>query len=243
MRWALAVAIAVFAHGCAAFIMLPEMAPADPDAGSPAAFIELAPVAVALDSKREDIEPGPPQAEAEKRDQIDARDRQKPDPTPPLPPAPGPDQAQPPPKPAPAETQQQAPQQAPQDESAATAPPEATEHADHAAAPAVGRATQKPSAAELRWERRIAVRLERAKRYPHDASGRSGVAKVMFRIDRDGRLLTSRIVESSGSAALDAATLDLLKRAEPFPKPPRDLSDDRLVFIAPIRYLASASRS
>lgn len=239
LRWAFAGAAAIFAHGCAAFVMLRDMTPADPAAGSPAAFVDLAPVAVALESKKKDVEPGPPQAESEKQDQIDTRTKQKPDPTPPLPHPPQPDQAQPPPKPKSAQTQQQAAQ----DERTATAPPEASEHADRDAAPAPGRAAKKPSAKDIRWERRIVLRLERAKRYPRGASGRSGVAKVMFRIDRDGRLLSSKLVESSGSAVLDAAALDLLKRSEPFPAPPQDVGEDQLVFIAPIRYLASrASR-
>jgi len=64
----------------------------------------------------------------------------------------------------------------------------------------------------------------------------------MFRIDRRGHLLTSRIVQSSGSAALDEETLALAKRAQPFPAPPADVGDDQLSFLVPIRYAASARR-
>jgi protein TonB len=40
--------------------------------------------------------------------------------------------------------------------------------------------------------------------------------------------LSSRIVGSSGSAALDAETLALVRRAEPFPPPPPELVGSEL---------------
>ena len=57
-----------------------------------------------------------------------------------------------------------------------------------------------------------------------------------FSIDRQGRVLTSRIVHSSGSDALDDEALALVKRAQPLPPPPAGLADDQLSFVVPIRY-------
>ena len=71
------------------------------------------------------------------------------------------------------------------------------------------------------WKAAVVTKLGEQKYYPEAAVGREqGVAQVFFAIDREGRLLESRIVQSSGSANLDAAALDTLKRAEPFPPPP-----------------------
>jgi protein TonB len=54
--------------------------------------------------------------------------------------------------------------------------------------------------------------------------------------------VTSRIAQSSGSASLDAETLALIGRAQPFPPPPADITEEQLSFVVAIRYAASARR-
>jgi len=73
------------------------------------------------------------------------------------------------------------------------------------------------------WKSQIVARLHEHKRYPEEAKSRRqhGVAQVFFSIDREGRLLESRVVRSSGTNALDDEALALLKRAEPFSRRPR----------------------
>jgi periplasmic protein TonB len=87
-----------------------------------------------------------------------------------------------------------------------------------------------------KWERLLVAQLERHKRYPPQARGKIGEARLAFSIDRTGRVLASRIVHSSGSEALDQEALALVRRAAPFPPPPAGLADDRLSFMVPIRY-------
>jgi periplasmic protein TonB len=80
------------------------------------------------------------------------------------------------------------------------------------------------------WRNQIVTILERNKRYPSDARARGehGVTRLAFRIDSDGHLMSSRIVASSGSAALDAETLALVQRAQPYPPPPPELAGSEL---------------
>jgi protein TonB len=59
---------------------------------------------------------------------------------------------------------------------------------------------------------------------------------VFFTIDRQGRLIDSRIVRSAGAAALDAEALALLDRAQPFPAPPPQLAGERVNLTVPIRF-------
>ena len=66
-----------------------------------------------------------------------------------------------------------------------------------------------------------------------------GVTRLAFRLDRRGRVVMSRIAQSSGSAALDQETLALIRRAQPFPAPPADIADDQLSFMVPIHYAAA----
>ncbi len=109
----------------------------------------------------------------------------------------------------------------PSEEKQATAPPQA--NAPRAVA---------------RWESVLAAHLERFKRYPDKARARGdqGTATVAFTIDHDGRLVTSRIVQSSGSEILDEETLAMLVRAQPLPKPPDNVLESELSFVVPVRF-------
>jgi TonB family protein len=80
--------------------------------------------------------------------------------------------------------------------------------------------------------------LERDEGYPAAAriNRRTGVAQLGFVIDRAGRLVASRIVRSSGFAALDQETLATVRRAEPFPPPPPGMPGERFDFAVPIRF-------
>jgi periplasmic protein TonB len=90
----------------------------------------------------------------------------------------------------------------------------------------------------LHWQTALAAHIERFKRYPAKArsSGEQGIATVAFIIDRQGRLLTSRIVKSSGSPMLDQETFAMLGRAQPMPAPPSDVPEDKLSFIVLVRF-------
>ncbi|MFT4254859.1 MAG: TonB family protein [Caulobacter sp.] len=63
-----------------------------------------------------------------------------------------------------------------------------------------------------------------------------GVVVVAFTLDRFGRMSRASIVESSGDHALDAAAMDLLNTAAPFPRAPRDADWNRRRFETPISY-------
>jgi periplasmic protein TonB len=113
--------------------------------------------------------------------------------------------------------------------------PEPPQEEKQATAPPPSRAVPKSA---TRWQSELAAHIERFKRYPSEARsrGEQGIAKVAFTIDHEGHLLASRIVESSGSSALDHATLDMLARAQPMPKPPDEMKDRELSFMVPVRF-------
>lgn len=89
-----------------------------------------------------------------------------------------------------------------------------------------------------KWHKQIVAILERNKRYPSDARAnhRQGVARVAFSMDRQGHVMSARIVASSGSPALDQEALQLTRRAEPFPPPPATLPGAEVTVTAPIRF-------
>jgi len=104
------------------------------------------------------------------------------------------------------------------------------------AAPAQPQRTPEQVAAFEAWRKQIGRQLESRKQYPPDARARreEGDVLIVFHLDRQGRLIGSRIVRSSGSAALDKAGLALVRQAQPFPPPPALTVGKRIIL--PIRY-------
>lgn len=88
-------------------------------------------------------------------------------------------------------------------------------------------ASRVASDAEATWEALLLAHLEKHRRYPAAARARrdQGVAHVRFTMNRQGKVLAVAILKPSGSAALDRAALDTIRRAQPLPAIPDDRSD------------------
>jgi protein TonB len=225
------------------------------DTGASVVMMELAPISAAPPAPLSELAPGVQQAEAEQVEQLKQeapKDQQDAEQIPELPREPDPvvalqsgarvfqEQTSPTESP-------QAPEAEPREEihqeaAIATAPPSAVLTDVRPAAPAPGQIERPTSAALVTWQRSMVMQLERHKRYPPQARGEQGVTTVVFTIDRQGHLLSSRVVHSAGSAILDDAALAMLGRAEPFPAPPPGIADELLSITVPIRYNGSARR-
>jgi periplasmic protein TonB len=94
------------------------------------------------------------------------------------------------------------------------------------------------------WEGMVLAALERQKQYPAFARRRreQDIVYVQMSLDREGRVLSARIHKSRHYGELDAAALDLVRKASPLPKPPADLPGDRIDLIVPIEYFLSRGR-
>jgi len=91
---------------------------------------------------------------------------------------------------------------------------------------------------EVDFQTQLMAHLNSFKRYPAEAKrqGKTGVVMVRFRIDRTGHMLSYRIEQGSGHAALDEETVRLMQRADPFPAPPDSVSGAELEFVVPVQY-------
>ncbi|MGH8355220.1 MAG: energy transducer TonB, partial [Pseudomonas sp.] len=139
-----------------------------------------------------------------------------------------------PPKPVEPPQPQAKPLATPQPQAPANPAPQAK--APSAAQPSAART---PSKAEQSWQSKLLSHLSRYKRYPEDARRRGfeGTSRVRFRLDGRGKVLAVSLAGSSGSAALDRATLAMLRRAQPLPPPPPELlADGSLEIVAPFVY-------
>jgi protein TonB len=88
------------------------------------------------------------------------------------------------------------------------------------------------------WQKQIVTQLGKHRRYPQEARSRrhQGDVVVKFTVDRGGRVLSSAIVQGSGSSHLDAEALAVIDRAAPLPEPPENLVGERFDLELPIRF-------
>jgi TonB family protein len=93
------------------------------------------------------------------------------------------------------------------------------------------------------WKRQIVVKLQSNVRFPGEACGKSGEAKVAFTLDRTGKLVSTKIVSGTGVPALDDAALEIVKSAQPFPLAPPEVADGDLTLVAPLVFAKPASTS
>ncbi|MFC5325304.1 energy transducer TonB family protein [Bradyrhizobium oligotrophicum] len=84
------------------------------------------------------------------------------------------------------------------------------------------------------WIKSLLRQLNTQRRYPARATDEGGTAKVVFRIDRAGHLVSTALVESTGDPALDQEALAMVKRAQPFAPPPPELADSELTLLLPV---------
>lgn len=110
--------------------------------------------------------------------------------------------------------------------------------AEVASAPTEGALNERQLQARLTWQNQLQAHLERRKRYPRRARVRhqQGIPWVRFTMDRQGRVLEVKLHRASGVATLDREVVALVRRAEPLPKPPEEVTGDPLSMVVPVEF-------
>jgi periplasmic protein TonB len=223
LRWGLCFAAVAAAHAAAAMALLYTPASSDADfmAGAAVEVVDLPQTPAATPRPPTDLPPGPEEVQPE--DTPPPKEETKPPEETAEVALPEPE----PPKPEPPIEQ--------------TAPPEVMAVPSEAL-PTAGVESlkpQPPSPAVLRWQSGLQAQIARFRRYPPKLVGshEEGRVLVRFTIDRNGKLLESRVLESSGSPDFDQEALLTLTRARPLPKPPADMKEADLEVTLPINFV------
>lgn len=215
---------------------MPQQTPGVSAPPPAAMVVELAPAPVAPASQP-DMPPGPEQAETPP-----PKPEPKPEPEPPPPPPEVKPEVALKPKPEPvAEPVEELEETPLEDEpqSVASAPADAPQEDDIAAAPNQGVSVPTVNANAIpTWQNSLMLKLNEAKRYPTRArrSRQEGVSYLRFTMDRDGNVLAKSLERSAGYALLDEETLALIDRAQPLPKPPPEMKGEQLEFVVPVEF-------
>jgi periplasmic protein TonB len=116
----------------------------------------------------------------------------------------------------------------------AVAPKPSEQRASAPTSAAQGTASQ-PTVSLASWRGSLIAHLNRYKRFPTGAS--PGTVQVAFAIDRGGRVLSARVVGSSGDSALDTEAAAMIRRASPVPAPPAGVGGGGAVSLSvPVRF-------
>ncbi|SDV09380.1 energy transducer TonB family protein [Pseudomonas mucidolens] len=94
-------------------------------------------------------------------------------------------------------------------------------------------------AAKATWQSTLLGHLAKYKKYPPGAQarGKEGLNRLRFVVDAEGKVLSYELTGRSGNADLDRATLDMIRRAQPLPKPPPHmLTNGSIEITAPFVY-------
>lgn len=217
-RWAAAAGIVVCLHAAviAGFLLWHQPADEIGDASS-VITVELAPIDSVADANQRDVAPGP-------EDMIEQKAVPKAEKEPDQPKV-----DEPPPPPAVAMPDVALPEQKPPEKAEEERPPSPQTTARvQGGAPRV----------EPTWQTVLLKRLQQYKRYPQSAqtSGEQGVVLLGFSVDRNGRVLEHRIVQSSGHADLDNEVMAMIERAQPLPAFPASMTQAKLDLTVPIRF-------
>ncbi|WP_207186908.1 energy transducer TonB, partial [Rhodovulum imhoffii] len=105
-------------------------------------------------------------------------------------------------------------------------------------APQAGLSPGQEKSLRVDWGRAILTRVSRSHRYPQGAvrDRMQGRALVELVVARDGRLVSVRLVQSTGAAVLDKAALAAVRGAGRFPPAPKGLTQGRYSFTIPLRF-------
>lgn len=252
LRWFACGAIVLAIHAVIVLAIVFHSDQSDLETGAPVVMMELAPISAAPPALLSDVPPGSLQTEAEQIEQVKQetpKDQRETAQVPEIPREPNPVatlesgatvlREQTPQSEAQEIPETEAKEEIHQEAVIAAAPPSAVAVDVRPASPDSGLVERPTSTQIVTWQRLMSMQLERHKRYPSQAHGEQGETMLTFTIDRQGHLLSSRVVRSAGSAALDAASLATLGRAQPFPVPPAGIADDQLTITVPIRYVSA----
>jgi len=86
-----------------------------------------------------------------------------------------------------------------------------------------------------KWGKKISAYFELHKKYPEGKSKDTKV-KVSIVLNRRGNVLSVDVAESSGDSVFDDEAIAMIRRSDPVPPPPADLTDDQFSFSLDVKY-------
>jgi periplasmic protein TonB len=85
------------------------------------------------------------------------------------------------------------------------------------------------------WGKRLSAYFELHKRYPKDKS-KTTTVKLSLVLNRRGNVVSVDVAESSGDPVFDNEAIAMVRRSDPVPVPPAELTEDQFAFSLPVNF-------
>jgi periplasmic protein TonB len=107
--------------------------------------------------------------------------------------------------------------------------------ADVASAPnlGLGKDNQRLKA---KWELELSGYIKLHMRYPKVQKDKAAIVTVSLVINRQGKVLSAGIFQSSGDPVFDGAAISTIRRSDPLPPPPSELTDEQFSYVLPMSF-------
>ncbi|HEY0852325.1 MAG TPA: TonB family protein [Bradyrhizobium sp.] len=112
---------------------------------------------------------------------------------------------------------------------------ESAPEAEKAKAPSLGIGKDKGKLT-ADWGRQISAYFELHKRYPKVKKNKTATVRVNLTLNRLGNVVQVGVLESSGDAAFDEAAIAMIRRSDPVPRPPVELTDDTFNYTLKVNF-------
>lgn len=86
------------------------------------------------------------------------------------------------------------------------------------------------------WGMQISKYFEQHKRYPKVKKNKTATVQVHLVLNRRGNVLEVSVIESSGDPAFDEAAISMIRRSDPVPRPPAELTDDTFSYTLNVNF-------
>ncbi|BAM89025.1 putative TonB-related protein [Bradyrhizobium oligotrophicum S58] len=77
------------------------------------------------------------------------------------------------------------------------------------------------------WQRKLSLIVKKNQKYPAGKT-QGGSVRVSFKLNRRGNVLSVDVTQSSGDPDYDREAVAMVRRSDPFPKPPAKAADDEI---------------
>ncbi|CCD99439.1 energy transducer TonB [Bradyrhizobium sp. STM 3809] len=77
------------------------------------------------------------------------------------------------------------------------------------------------------WQRKLSLIVKKNQKYPPGKT-KGGSVRVTFTLNRVGNVLSVDVTQSSGDPDYDREAVAMVRRSDPFPKPPATAADDEI---------------
>jgi periplasmic protein TonB len=89
---------------------------------------------------------------------------------------------------------------------------------------------------KAKWESKLSGYIKLHMRYPKVQKDKAAIVTVSLVINRQGKVLSAGVFQSSGDPVFDEAAISTIRRSDPLPRPPAELTDEQFSYVLPMSF-------